>query len=87
MKKQFAQMAELADATDSKSVDLTVIRVRPPFWVELNSEFPFGVFLSSGSGDFASANPPEPQDGDPPSGFTDKAAGVFSLRENRRATR
>lgn len=26
-------MAELADATDSKSVDLTVIRVRPPFWV------------------------------------------------------
>lgn len=26
-------MAELADATDSKSVDLTIIRVRPPFWV------------------------------------------------------
>ena len=33
---QKAQMAELADATDSKSVDLAVIRVRPPFWVLKN---------------------------------------------------
>lgn len=49
---QKAQMAELADATDSKSVDLAVIRVRPPFWVLKNVRIisrAFFLWIESGS--------------------------------------
>lgn len=45
-------MAELADATDSKSVDLAVIRVRPPFWVLKNVRIisrAFFLWIESGS--------------------------------------
>ena len=43
-----AQMAELADAGDSKSPDLTVLWVRPPLWAFTRAAAPSGSALRRG---------------------------------------